>query len=58
MNELLEIELPEGDYDTLGSFVIAQLDRIPGGYRVYYGLLVCGILCFLGQRTFSAGDFR
>jgi putative hemolysin len=30
VNELLEIELPEGDYDTLGGFVVAQLDRIPG----------------------------
>jgi putative hemolysin len=30
VNELLEVELPEGDYDTLGGFVIAQLDRIPG----------------------------
>jgi len=29
VNELLEIELPEGDYDTLGGFVISKLGRIP-----------------------------
>ncbi len=30
VNELLDMDLPEGEYDTLGGFVIAQLDRIPG----------------------------
>ncbi len=29
MNELLDIKLPEGDYDTLAGFVVAQLGRIP-----------------------------
>jgi putative hemolysin len=31
VNELLEIELPEGEYDTLGGFIISELGRIPGG---------------------------
>ncbi len=29
INELLDIKLPEGDYDTLAGFVVAQLGRIP-----------------------------
>lgn len=30
VGEPLEIELPEGDYDTLGGFVVTKLGRIPG----------------------------
>ena len=29
INDLLDIKLPEGDYDTLAGFVVAQLGRIP-----------------------------
>lgn len=29
INELLDMKLPEGDYDTLAGFVVAQLGRIP-----------------------------
>ena len=42
VNETLEIELPEGDYETLGGLVIERLGRIPavgetvnvGGFRL------------------------
>ncbi len=30
VSEMLDIELPEGDYDTLGGYVVAQLGWIPG----------------------------
>ena len=29
VNKILDIELPEGDYDTLSGFLINELDRIP-----------------------------
>ncbi len=29
INDLLDMKLPEGDYDTLAGFVVAQLGRIP-----------------------------
>ncbi|MBR3249153.1 MAG: HlyC/CorC family transporter [Clostridia bacterium] len=29
VNKIMEIELPEGDYDTLSGFIINELDRIP-----------------------------
>lgn len=29
VNKIMEIELPEGDYDTLSGFIINKLDRIP-----------------------------
>lgn len=29
VNKIMDIELPEGDYDTLSGFIISQLDRIP-----------------------------
>ncbi len=30
VSELLDVQLPEGDYDTLGGFLLQQLGRIPG----------------------------
>lgn len=29
VNKILDIEIPEGDYDTLSGFIINELDRIP-----------------------------
>ena len=29
VNKIMDIELPEGDYDTLSGFIINELDRIP-----------------------------
>ena len=29
VGEVLDIEIPEGEYDTIGGFIIALLDRIP-----------------------------
>lgn len=31
LEELLDTELPEGDYDTVGGLVLSQLERIPTG---------------------------
>jgi len=36
-NELFEVEIPEGDYDTIGGFVISLLGRLPNvGEEVSY----------------------
>jgi CBS domain containing-hemolysin-like protein len=29
MNEELKLEIPEGDYDTVGGFLLRQFSRIP-----------------------------
>lgn len=29
VNKIMDIEIPEGDYDTLSGFIISQIDRIP-----------------------------
>ncbi len=37
INEELQIELPEGDYDTLGGFLLRQFSRIPdSGDELYF----------------------
>ncbi|OFZ79175.1 MAG: hypothetical protein A2583_00595 [Bdellovibrionales bacterium RIFOXYD1_FULL_53_11] len=37
INEQLQLELPEGDYETLGGFLLQQFGRIPEpGYELYY----------------------
>jgi len=41
-NEELELELPEGDYETVGGFVLSQLGHIPkvGEQFTYNGLRI------------------
>ena len=29
VNKIMQIELPEGDYDTLSGFILNEIDRIP-----------------------------
>ncbi len=36
INELLHIEIPEGDYETLGGFLLQQFGRIPGNRDELY----------------------
>lgn len=40
LNEMLGINLPEGDYETLAGFLITKLGRLPGSGEIYkYGSL-------------------
>lgn len=40
LNEMLGIELPEGEYETIAGFLITKLGRLPGNGEVYkYGNL-------------------
>jgi putative hemolysin len=52
LNELMESTLPSEDYDTLGGFVYAQLDKIPSvGDMVRYDGLVFTVLGTKGRRV-------
>jgi CBS domain containing-hemolysin-like protein len=51
-DELVGRELPEGDYETLGGFVIAQLDKIPTtGDVVHFEDLTITVLGTKGRRV-------
>jgi CBS domain containing-hemolysin-like protein len=51
-DELVGRELPEGDYETLGGFVIAQLDKIPtAGDVVHFEDLTITVLGTVGRRV-------
>ena len=51
-DELVGRELPEGDYETLGGFVIAQLDKIPStGDVVHFEDLTITVLGTKGRRV-------
>ncbi len=51
-SELIEHELPEGEYDTLGGFVYAQLDKVPTiGDSVTYDDLTFTVLDTKGRRV-------
>jgi CBS domain containing-hemolysin-like protein len=51
-DELVGRELPEGDYETLGGFVIAQLDKIPTtGDVVHFEDLIITVLGTKGRRV-------
>jgi CBS domain containing-hemolysin-like protein len=50
INEELQIDLPEGDYDTLGGFLLRQFSRIPEpGDELYYDTS-------MGQLHFTVKD--
>jgi putative hemolysin len=52
LNELMDTSLPSEDYDTLGGFVYAQLDKIPSvGDMVRYDGLVFTVLGTKGRRV-------
>ncbi len=37
INEELQLEIPEGDYDTIGGFLLRQFSRIPEpGDELYF----------------------
>jgi putative hemolysin len=37
INEQINLELPEGDYETVGGFLLQQFGRIPEtGYELYF----------------------
>jgi putative hemolysin len=51
-DELVGRELPEGEYETLGGFVIAQLDKIPTpGDVVHFEDLTITVLGTMGRRV-------
>ncbi len=44
LNEMLGINLPEGEYETLAGFLITKLGRLPGSGEIYkYGTLTFAI---------------
>jgi CBS domain containing-hemolysin-like protein len=50
--ELVDRELPEGEYDSIGGFVYAQLDKIPTvGDTVHYGDMALTVLDTKGRRV-------
>lgn len=50
-NELLDTKLTDDDYDTLGGFVYAQLDKVPSvGDEVKYQNLTLTVLSTKGRR--------
>ena len=46
VNEALELELPEGDYETLGGLVLERLGRDPGGGGRGDRRRACGSRCW------------
>lgn len=52
INEELRIELPEGDYDTLGGFLLRQFSRIPdSGDELYFDTRVGQIHFIVREAT-------
>lgn len=52
LNELIDADLPAEDYDTLGGFVYAELDKIPTvGDVVTHGDLTITVLASKGRRV-------
>jgi putative hemolysin len=51
MNEVLHKELDDADYETLGGFLYAQLDKIPSvGDAISFGDLIFTVLSTRGRR--------